>query len=145
MFTQGLPVRGVIHVGDYLIVNQCFAGHPIVEAYKLVSELDLSVCIMSEDAHKEFKEFGNKDIKGKPVHTFFERYFTKYLVPLKGGKEAHFFTLNYYEAKKTEDIRQTVLEAFWKHNKDISKGVQIKIENTEQHVRHLYHFNKTKT
>ena len=61
LFIYGLPVRGAIEYGEYVLVeNQMFAGRPIVRAYQSAMNLDLSACQVSDsvvDMPPIFKKF----------------------------------------------------------------------------------------
>jgi hypothetical protein len=53
MFECGLPVRGVIEHGSFLIQDHFFAGRSIVSAYQLTNKLNLSACVFSKNAVEE--------------------------------------------------------------------------------------------
>jgi len=134
MLKKGLPVRGAINHGEYLIQGTCFAGRPIVEAYKMSQNLDLSACVFTEKASTCINEIWKLTEKNNII--------AEYLVPLKDGTEAKLPTLNYIPKDLTEDPRELVLKAFWAFNKDIPTSVQQKVLNTEQHIRFLLHRNR---
>ena len=52
MFDAGMPVRGAISFGEYFIVENCFAGRPIIEAHDLCEKLDLVTCAITPEAEK---------------------------------------------------------------------------------------------
>lgn len=52
MFKFGLPLRGAITIGKYFVQMGCFAGEPIIEAYKLTQDIDLAACIITEKAYE---------------------------------------------------------------------------------------------
>ncbi len=134
MLYEGLPLRGVITYGSYLIKGTCFAGRPIVEAYKLAQRLDLSACVFTPESYLRAKEIWPLTGDGKAI--------MEYLVPLKGGEDIKLPTLNYIVDALNEDPRDLVLNSFWAFNKDIPRDVQQKVLNTEQHIRFLSQRNR---
>ncbi len=133
MLAAGLPLRGAIAYGPYLIQDACFAGIPIVEAYSMTQDLDLSACVFTEGAYSQSQRIDPPDDHDISI--------VEYLVPLKHGGEKKLPTLNYLAMPETTDFRSLVLEAFWAFNKDIPLAVQQKIINTEQHIRFLSQLN----
>ncbi len=134
MFDAGLPLRGAIDFGDYCVQKNCFTGQPIVDSYQLSEKLELSACVLSERFRKEIFI----GLKGLSMAS--QLSILLYLVPTKDG-EKKYYTLPYYPfIKAGNDLRDTVLSSFWKHNKTIPLSVQDKVRNTEQWFR----FVKTK-
>jgi len=137
LLLAGLPLRGALTFGDYLIKDACFAGRPIIEAYALAEKLELSACVVAPSAKKMFVdilETGNLNHK----------LLLDYMVPLKNSESLKLLTLNYGSMEDGEDPRDIVFKSFFAHNKDIPEKVQQKILNTEQHLRFLDIYHKTK-
>jgi hypothetical protein len=142
MFAFGLPLRGVIHTGEFLIDQGCFAGRAIVEAYELSQDLDLAGYAYSSTAFADLRKqslvLGEADLLWlNMTGQSFE-----YLMPRKGAKQERLLAANplalfLEDSDKLVkgDIRQCICEAFWKHNKDIPDVVQTKLNNTEQYLR----------
>jgi len=78
LLINGLPVRGAITNGSIVIQNYCFAGAPIVEAYRLCNSLELAATVI---AHSSFAAANELD------HEFgvsFTRFFVEdYPPPMK--------------------------------------------------------------
>jgi hypothetical protein len=129
MFKNGLPVRGVIHEGDFVTKESCLAGQGIVEAYQLCSELNLSGLVFT-------KEFGEKVIKRNKVGTITDesRYLFPYLTPMNNGSEAKLLNLNWLTFIDIDDFEKDpekyVLKSFLAHQKDCPASVDIKVKNT---------------
>ncbi|MDD4906304.1 MAG: hypothetical protein PHD39_09135 [Methylobacter tundripaludum] len=144
MFKNGLPVRGVIHEGDFIIKDMCFAGKGIVEAYQLCEALNFSGLVYSPS-------LGNKILGTEEGKNFNNDYWTTftYLTPMKDGNEIKLLNSNWvYILKGLEengflefqkDIEGFVLKTFWAHNKDCSNSVDIKIKNTVKIIRKMMH------
>lgn len=47
MFKEGLPIRGVIHEGEFIHENMCMAGLGIVDSYQLCELLNFSGLVYS--------------------------------------------------------------------------------------------------
>jgi hypothetical protein len=131
LFEFGLPLRGVIHFGNYLVKETTFAGRAIVEAYKRAQNMDLSGCSVTEEAVGDMKA---TDSEGE-FTTHFGSMLVSYLCPVKQGEPVKMHLLNHLGNRKILDMRQYVLQSFWKHGKDISPGADSKASNTEQFLR----------
>jgi hypothetical protein len=134
LLMKGLPLRGVLTHGSYLIQNTCFAGKPIIEAYTLAESMELSACVVAPSATPIFNEIMNCEGKSELLYD--------YLVPLKNSASTKIQTLNYCTMEEKEDVRDIVFKSFFAFKKDIPESVQQKILNTEQHLRFLDMQNK---
>lgn len=146
MFKNGLPVRGVLHFGKFMVKDPCFAGRPIIEAYQLANTLELAATVMTDVAAKKLDEARALTVAKNNAGAYFDYLLKKYLVPLKDGKDQHFLTVDYFDSAELagKDIRQAVFNSFWQHRKDIPGSVQAKVVNTEQHLRFLAHLKPEK-
>jgi len=135
MFDNGLPLRGSIAFGDYFVKDNCFAGRPIIEAYKTVQNMELACTALSESAVLE----SDSVLKLSKLSLGLSWALADYLVPLKYSKEARLKVLlpSYETCPKlsTTDLRQAVAESFWKHNKELSASALQKLNNTEMMFR----------
>lgn len=156
MFEYGLPLRGVITIGNFLVIEHCFAGKPIIDAYKLCHDLDLAACVMTNNAYQEVTKLADSP-KRKNIKKLLDSSIVEYLIPRKSGKEEKLSTLNLLTLRglkpksnkgniKPKDIkidfRQIVFNTFWKHNKDIKQDALSKVANTEQYLRYIIRFTK---
>lgn len=132
MFEKGMPVRGAISFGEYFIVENCFAGRPIVEAHDLCEKLDLVSCAITPEAEKvrPKKRVGGIDAFGGTL--------VEYPTPVKGTDKPQVlallnwaFTGGTFLEPFGNDIRFRIVEAFTKHNKPIQGSVHAKVANTE--------------
>ena len=53
-FDAGLPLRGVIDVGDFYIEEHSFAGKPIIRAFREVHEMEAAGCMLTDAAGATF-------------------------------------------------------------------------------------------
>jgi hypothetical protein len=142
LFSRGLPSRGVINYGEYLIKGTCVAGRPIVEAHQLADQLELSATVLAEKAETELDKIRQTPLGDTTSSFVFDLFVGKYLIPLKTC-EKHYLTLFYdNEIFGQGDMRQAVLNSFWTHRKDISKSTQQKATNTEQFLRYSIYAQK---
>ena len=132
MFDHGMPVRGAISFGEYFIVENCFAGRPIVEAHDLCEKLDLVSCAITPEADmvRPKGPVGGIDAFGGTL--------VDYPTPVKCKDKPQTLTLlNWAFTGGTfleplgSDIRSRIVEACTKHNKPIQGSVDAKINNTE--------------
>ncbi len=136
MFQFGLPLRGAITKGPYLIHKTCFAGRPIVEAYKLASDLNCAGVVIAATVTEFLRTQA-------PLMPQLDDLYYDYSFPSKTKGFVEHSVLNVailrhgYEEKWAGDIRQLVHESFWAHNKSVGAGVPELIENTERLLRFL--------
>lgn len=157
MFEYGLPLRGVITTGSFLIKEHCFVGKPIIEAYKLCHNLDLAACVMTKNAYQELLTDLSNSPNRKKIKKLLNVSVLEYLIPKKCGNEEKLPTLNLLTLRGLRskskrngvkskgnkiDIRQYVFNSFWKHNKDIPLEALNKVMNTEQYLRYIFRFTK---
>ncbi|MCD6401461.1 MAG: hypothetical protein J7L73_05970 [Anaerolineales bacterium] len=144
-FSAGLPLRGAISVGEFFIEEKCFAGKPIISAYRTAQELEFSGCILAEDANNLVSQLRKEVIKKgyENMLTMLDQTTILYLVPRKDAPSKRNRTINWV-ALDLEDfpkiegnIRDFVTTAFLMHNKIALPVVQAKIINTEMFVRHV--------
>jgi len=135
MFDSGLPLRGAITEGEFVLAETCFAGQPIVKAHRLSTALDLATCVIDDDII-------SRQPRMKKSHLIH-----RYRTPLKESKEADqyiLFPLCYTPPTgpgwHDTDIKQLVTEAFWKYGKQIGLRELPKLAHTEL----LFHFIRSK-
>lgn len=159
LFKYGLPFRGVINYGDYIIEDYCFAGNIIVDSYKLTNKLDVATVVCAEkytdiinntisEVSLQIDKVADDKLKKTYLNIpaklqgLYSDFFSEYLIPFNDGEEKKMKTLNLYTALKlskddSSDISQFVHNIFWKHKKDIPKSVQNKVDNTIKLLRYL--------
>jgi hypothetical protein len=138
LFVYGLPLRGAIEYGEYILIeNRMFAGHPIVKAYQAAMDLDLSACQISDSV----------DVSLPKLH---KRLYIDYITPLRTGEEKPLKLLmpfnlrdnedDQFTLKKITDLEQFIINSFCAHNKTINKNVRNKILNTGFFLRYCKTF-----
>lgn len=142
MFQAGLPLRGGIVRGDFLVKGTCLAGQAIIDAYRLCESLDFSGVVFSPDLGT-YIEKRQKDTDPLIEPSVYDTFFVRYLSPLKNSQEKHLLHLNWIafmgktKEKFTSDIASSVLRAFWAHKKDCPRAVDSKVLNTTKLVHRL--------
>ncbi|MEW6358924.1 MAG: hypothetical protein AB1696_21510 [Planctomycetota bacterium] len=142
MWIKGLPLRGAVDIGRFVVKGNFFAGRPIVEAYRMSHSLDLAAAVLTKRAEDEFRGLLLQD-DYRQIHDQLRLIVVDYLVPRKREKPEKLTTLNFFSViggghyLPTGDPRQFVCRTFWKNNKDIPREAQSKVDNTEQYVRFL--------
>lgn len=128
-FEFGLPLRGAITKGPYLVKEALFAGRPMVEAYKLGKNINCSGVVLANEVVQWCKdELPAGSIAPKAL------YFD-YSFPIKNpGESIGNVALN---VTWSGDIHPSVHESFSAHHKVIGSGVPQKIQNTEALLRFL--------
>ncbi|MBN2789477.1 MAG: hypothetical protein JXR69_04765 [Candidatus Delongbacteria bacterium] len=131
LFIKGLPLRGSIDYGEFVIVENTFVGKPIINSYKAGNKINLAACSILEPVGIDIL----KDLEN-------DLYF-KYNTPIRNGEEIstllHFLIGegegDNYKLDKIKDFKQFIMDSFVKHNKPLDKKVYQKIINTEMFLR----------
>lgn len=140
MFDFGLPLRGAIKTGSYLVSKSCFAGRAIVDAYRAETSLDLAACSVDGEIINIVQTL---TIKESDYEEILNLFVVKYMTPLKDGHYKKMSLLNYLIPDNEEltlpdtDVQQLILNSFWEHNKDISSSAEYKAKNTANFFRYL--------
>ena len=146
LFDKGLPIRGAITFGKYLIINHCFAGRAILDAYRVGQSLDLSAITFHQNALAEIKkQMLDKD------ELLLNNYTVKYLTPLRQKveeqqlltplrqkvEEQQLLLPSLFGLRKinNSDVRQLIANSFQQHNKCITSKAVSKLDNTEHFFR----------
>ena len=131
MFDYGLPLRGAITNGYFVVQDTCFAGRTIIEAYRLAHSLDLSAVVLSRSAGEDLVAAYSESGHG------FHHFCFEYLIPLKAGESLRLFGLSPTPCRMPleGELRQLISESFWQHKKDVAPEVMTKINNTEMFFR----------
>ena len=134
LFQAGMPLRGAIAFGEYIVQENCFAGRNIINAYKLIQQLDFAGVVIDKTAYDEINTL---NLQFRPL-LMDSMISTFYDVPVKSNTSFRMLTLNplrflpsFLDVEVPMDIKQFVSESFWKHNKNFSSNVYKKVENTE--------------
>lgn len=137
MFDEGMPIRGAISFGEYFIAENCFAGTPILEAHDLSEQLQLVGCAITRKAEQVRPKGPIGEIDA------FSGVLVEYSPPLKRTAKLQTHTLLNWAFPGGSflnpfggSIRFRVIEAFTKHQKQITSSVQAKVTNTEVFLHH---------
>jgi hypothetical protein len=135
-FRIGLPLRGAIDYGKYVVKENFFAGKPIVNCYRSCNKLELAACVLCEEATKQIDLFD----ESKSLNFDFSvknNFITEYLVQLKSEEKRMFLLCARTYDQHGPELRSQVLRSFSKNNKDIPYSAQQKVLNTEQWLHFL--------
>ncbi len=134
MFDNGLPIRGAIAFGEYLVDDALFAGRPIVDAYKAGKNVDAAIVCLDKSTEiihkKHLPEPGNHLVR-------------EYLLPRKDGTTVRGFAIDFtkvgdaMDKSLTGDVRKLVATSFAGKGKIITPAVHQKLTNTEMFLRFL--------
>lgn len=142
-FDVGLPMRGAIDTGQYFIQDHKFAGKPIIDSYRLAGNLQFSGCALANNAMNCIDEL--LDMADAKEKELIRNWVFRYMAPLT-GREERLYLLDWLVGRHNiRDVRQAISTAFRTHNKDVSRDVYPKIENTEMVIRHMLARRKEKT
>lgn len=126
MFDNGLPVRGCLSFGRYVVDGTLFAGRPIVDAYEASNRFDLSVIAVDARARTELETVGRNE-------TFFCKLLSWYEIPCKDNKTELWIVLPPCPPEcrfESHNFGGYVKSQFGKHRKTVSPSVQRKVDNS---------------
>lgn len=140
MFENGLPIRGVLHEGEFITQKHCLAGKAIVEAYQLCGKLNFAGLVLTSN-------LGDKiiasQLKGSINND--SDFLFSYLAPMKDDSEEKLVHINWLKHLDDEHISQFekeaenyVMNSFWAHQKDCSRLVDQKVHNTVKVMRKMF-------
>lgn len=149
MHFNGLPVRGVIHEGEYFKKEYCLAGLGIVEAYQSCESINLSGLVCSKSLSKKVLDiYKNKNGNAINNNSGVMFLFT-HQTPHKDGSEVSLVHINWLEAvvfddenmqrymECRKDVDNYVWQSFWAHQKDCPSSVDLKVQNTIKLIRKM--------
>ena len=150
-FDAALPERDLVQ--NYLafsivcasLMNRCFAGRPIINAYYATQRLELAGCVLDEGANSLISEWRKHLVKKGERNLLdkLDQTTILYMVPLKENLDERLRTINWVVLDTpgfsaiAGDIRDVTTRAFLMHNKIAIPAVQGKINNTEMFIRHV--------
>ncbi len=139
MFVEGLPIRGAIDIGKHYSNENCFAGKPLINCYKLSNKLEFSGVVLTDEAYNKLNSLPD------PFHKWVPFYSFQCPVNTKDG-EKDLFLLDWLFSDNKIDleihelilkkknylqyIKQIVNDVFRKHNKSIDLKTEYKIGST---------------
>ncbi len=144
-FSAGFPLRGGVSIGEFFIEDRCFAGRPIINAYRVAQELEMSGCVLDESADAFVSELRRKLVQNQDAEALakLDQTTILYLAPTKLGEDERYRAINWVTLDSPgfhafrDDVRDATLKAFLMHNKIAVPSVQGKIINTEMFIRHV--------
>jgi hypothetical protein len=131
MFDRGLPVRGAIEAGSFLLGNRCAAGRVIVEVLETIESLEAACTVASDRAWAIIYE---RSKKNKTFEEFLLPMLSRRMVACKDGKREmpllNWFAVRIGEGSNPSDLEAYVKNAFLAHGKQLNKSGIQKMENT---------------
>ncbi len=144
-FSAGFPLRGGISLGEFFIEDRCFAGRPIINAYRVAQDLEMSGCILDESADAFVSDLRRALVQNQQTEALakLDQTTILYIAPTKLGEDERFRAINWVTLESPgfhafrDDVRDATMKAFLMHNKIAVPSVQGKIVNTEMFIRHV--------
>jgi len=137
---NGLPIRGAISGGEFITVNNSFAGKPIIEAYKAGNNLNCAGIFVDINAINKMLDID--------INDFYEtRNLIKeidFINRKKESQRAYFLKITspkdpfFSEEYRSEEEWIVLLTSYFTaHNKRMSKGAMEKIKGTIDMIKKL--------
>lgn len=144
-FSAGFPLRGGISIGEFFIEDRCFAGRPIINAYRVAQDLEMSGCVLDESADAFVSDLRRSLVQNQHTELIarLDQTTILYIPPTKLGEDERFRAINWVSLESPgfhafcDNVRDATLKAFLMHNKIAVPSVQGKINNTEMFIRHV--------
>ena len=131
---NGLPLRGAVSYGEYITRDFCFAGKPIINAYRFGNTLNSAGILIDEYALAEIVNCASEDESLKGI--FAMNYLTH---KTKDGAEDNNYFVSLFLPYSQEDrlrlsnARELIIyltKSFTAHNKGLSEDGKNKLDNT---------------
>ena len=134
-FDAGLPLRGAIDFGRYYLSGHCFAGKPIINAYRASMGLQAAGCVLSDYSQTNFLKYYH----GALSEMVYRMYVFTHRMRDKGGNDIAYSLVDWFRpfkdwAPEVTDIEEYVRTAFRAHGKIISSDVEMKVEGTRSMI-----------
>ena len=144
-FLAGFPLRGGISIGEFFIEDRCFAGRPIINAYRVAQELEMSGAVLDENADAFVSELRRTLVQNQYTEALnrLDQTTILYIPPTKTEEDGRARAINWVNLDHIgfepfrDHVRDVTLRAFLMHNKIAVPSVQGKINNTEMFIRHV--------
>jgi len=144
-FFAGFPLRGGVSIGEFFIEDRCFAGRPIINAYRVAQDLEMSGCVLDESVDAFVSELRRNLVQNQDNDALsrLDQTTILYIAPTKLGEDERYRAINWVTLDSPgfhafrDDVRDATLKAFLMHNKIAVPSVQGKITNTEMFIRHV--------
>jgi hypothetical protein len=136
MLDAGLPIRGSIAYGEYCVEEACFAGQPIVTAYRAAQHVDLAAIVVDDSALEVWKSMDDPKA-GLPICNSLS---LEHDVPYADGSTVRRTVLcpSILGVKLFgPSLRDVVMNSFLAHRKELPPGALRKAENTEVFLRRV--------
>jgi len=131
MFDRGLPVRGSIQLGDFLLGNRCVAGKVIVEALNQVHALEAACTVLSNDA---WAHVHDRFVKDDKLSLYLFGMLPRSEIPCKGGSRMlaslNWFNVRIGNTPEPTDLSKYVMTSFLSHGKQLDTSAFNKAQNT---------------
>ena len=135
-FDEGLPLRGAISHGDFVLSRYSFVGNPILECIEVEKWLQMAGCAITPVTTDLLLNLGASTSEPQLL----QRFMFPFLTSIKGVESVNLPVVDWYLptldwGTTQQDLHRYVMESFQKHNKPIPDEDLVKVENTETMLR----------
>ncbi len=133
MFDRGLPIRGSILLGDFLLGNRCVAGRVLVDALDQIHDLEAACTIVGNDVWALLHDRFHGDGKWEP---FILGMMPRHPIRCKSGTKT-LSTLNWFNTRIGTDpdpknMQEYVMTSFLAHGKQLDASAFAKARDTAE-------------
>jgi hypothetical protein len=134
MFDRGLPLRGSIQLGSFLLGNRCVAGRVIVEALDQLHELESACTAVSDGTwahlHDRFNKDDNKEMTASMLLGMLPRESIRCKSGIKKLAVLNWFNVRQGNTPNPPDLKKYVMDAFLAHGKQLDASAFNKAQDT---------------
>jgi hypothetical protein len=134
MFERGLPLRGAICSGNFVMGNRCIAGRTLVESLDKANGLEAACTVLSDEVWASLEDrFAEETVMNHIMRDILKRR----PVPVKKRGTVNMSVLNWLCWNTPSGSNPTgsldeVLNAFLAHGKEVNESVMVKVRNTAE-------------
>ena len=131
MFDRGLPIRGSVHLGDFLLGNRSIAGRVLVQALDQVRELEAACTAISCEVWVMLQERFQGD---DTLSSIFMGMLPRYPIRCKSGVRTiaalNWFNVRIGDTPNPQDMQKYVMDCFLDHGKQLDASAFAKARDT---------------
>lgn len=128
-FRYGLPLRGGIGYGKYIVKDKLYAGKCILDSYTLSEKMEIALCAFTSEAEERIA------LLMRSNKYCFDGFVHRYEVPLKKNKRSIMKVITTY--KCDDNIETDVYKSFRGHHKEINESGERKAQHTIVHQKYI--------
>jgi hypothetical protein len=136
-FTAGIPLRGAVSHGEFFFYKHCFAGQPIISAYRYANNLECAGCCLVPNTAQDIRGI----VRSSSVaacQTIIFHLLDSYHIATKVMHNRPMLVLDYNKFNSLAEIPSITSKSFRSHNKGLPMVARSKLRNTITMFKHFH-------